>query len=170
MTADSSTGPLGGDRGILDTLPDGVLVADADGVVRQANDVARQLLGAEELLGRPLAEVLPLQDLDGREWYAFTDPYEGLNIRRMQVEQAWRLPDGTETSVDDPASPALLSAHLGREVTLLREDDDGDDDGLHDGVGHFDDGPVSLLGTASVGAVADDLGAPVPTSRSDPAT
>ncbi|MFC3688072.1 MOSC domain-containing protein [Aquipuribacter hungaricus] len=78
-----------------------------------------------------------------------------------------RLPDGTETSADDPAAPALLSAHLGREVTLLREAD-GSSDGLHDGVGHFDDGPVSLLGTASVGAVADDLGAPVPTSRFRP--
>lgn len=79
-----------------------------------------------------------------------------------------RLPDGTETSVDDPAAPALLSASLGREVALVRETDDGSDDGLHDGVGHFDDGPVSLLGTASVAAVADDLGAPVPSSRFRP--
>ena len=87
------------DDSVLDTLPDGVLVADADGVVRHANDMARRLLGTDDLVGRPLAEVVALQNLDGHEWYTLTDPYEGLNIRRMQAEQAWRLPDGTELLV-----------------------------------------------------------------------
>ena len=88
-----------GDERLLDTLPDGVLVADADGVVRHANDMARRLLGTEQLVGRPLADVVALQDLDGHDWYTATDPYRGLNIRRMQAEQAWRLPDGTELLV-----------------------------------------------------------------------
>ena len=87
------------DRALLDTLPDGVLVADADGLVRHANDMAQRLLGTEPLVGRRLAEVLPLQDLDGHDWYTATKPYRGLNIRRMQAEQAWRLPDGTELLV-----------------------------------------------------------------------
>jgi signal transduction histidine kinase len=87
------------DEGLLDTLPDGVLVADADGLVRHANDMAGRLLGTDSLVGRRLADVLPLQDLDGHEWYAATQPYDGLNIRRMQAEQAWRLPDGTELLV-----------------------------------------------------------------------
>jgi signal transduction histidine kinase len=87
------------DRGLLDLLPDGVVIAGPDGTIRHANDVALQLLGVVDILGRPLSEVLLLQDLDGREWYAHTDPYDGLNIRRMQAEQAWRLPDGTELLV-----------------------------------------------------------------------
>ena len=94
MTTDSW-----GDDSLLDTLPDGVLVADADGVVRHANDMARRLLGTDALVGRPLADVVNLQDLDGHDWYTVTDPYDGLNIRRMQAEQAWRLPDGTEVLV-----------------------------------------------------------------------
>ena len=85
--------------GLLDTLPDGVLVADAEGVVRHANDMARRLLGSEQLVGRPLAEVVALQDLDGHDWYTATNPYAGLNIRQMQAEQAWRLADGTELLV-----------------------------------------------------------------------
>ncbi len=87
------------DEGLLDTLPDGVLVADADGVVRHANDMARRLLGTDDIVGRSLAEVVTLQDLDGHDWYGLTEPYRGLNIRRMQAEQAWRLADGTELLV-----------------------------------------------------------------------
>src|SRR5687768_15076766 len=90
--------PMAGDR-LLDTLPDGVLIADGDGVVTHANDIAAQLLGFGDPIGRQLSEVLPLQDLDGHDWYGITDPYDGLNIRRMQAEQAWRLPDGTELLV-----------------------------------------------------------------------
>ncbi len=96
MTPEATTSQ--GDA-LLDLLPDGVLVADAEGVVRHANDVAGELLGTPDLVGRPLAEVVALQDLDGREWYEVTDPYRGLSTRRMQVEQAWRLPDGTELLV-----------------------------------------------------------------------
>ena len=84
---------------LLDILPDGVLIADRDGVVTHANDIATMLLGIENPIGRQLSEVLLLQDLDGHDWYGVTDPYDGLNIRRMQAEQAWRLPDGTELLV-----------------------------------------------------------------------
>jgi signal transduction histidine kinase len=98
MTSEPSTGSSTDDP-LLDTLPDGVLVADADGVVRHANDMARRLLGTDELVGRSLSDVVALQDLDGHDWYTLTDPYDGLNIRRMQAEQAWRLPDGTELLV-----------------------------------------------------------------------
>jgi signal transduction histidine kinase len=91
--------PRWGDGVLLDSLPDGVLVAGADGVVRHANDMAEHLLCSEELVGRTLAEVVALQDLEGRDWYTVTAPYDGLNIRRMQAEQAWHLPDGTELLV-----------------------------------------------------------------------
>jgi signal transduction histidine kinase len=94
MPSESSAGD-----DVLDLLPDGVLVADAHGVVVRANDMAHSLLGAETLVGRPLREVVELQDNDGRDWFTVTAPYTGLRIRRLQAEQAWRLPDGTELLV-----------------------------------------------------------------------
>lgn len=84
---------------LLDALPDGVLLADADGIVTHANDMARRLLRTDDLVGRPLAEAVALQDLDGRDWFTVTAPYSGPGIRTMQVEQAWRLGDGTELLV-----------------------------------------------------------------------
>lgn len=53
------------------------------------------------------------------------------------------FPDGTTYGVDDAAAAERLSVHVGRPVAFARETD----------VDHFDDGPVSLLGTASVQAV-----------------
>jgi signal transduction histidine kinase len=113
------TESLAGDR-LLDTLPDGVLVADRDGVVRHANDLARELLGANGLVGRQLAEVLALQDLDGRDWYGVTEPYRGLNIRRMQAEQAWRLSDGTELLVTTRMCRAAPTAPVEHVTVSLR--------------------------------------------------
>jgi PAS domain S-box-containing protein len=87
------------DADLLESLPDGAVVADESGIVTHVNDRARRLLGVHEVVGRPLREVIALQDLEGRDWYTATDPYGGLGIRRMQAEQAWRLSDGTELLV-----------------------------------------------------------------------
>lgn len=54
------------------------------------------------------------------------------------------LPDGSRCNPEDPLAGELLSRHLGQPVTLAQET----------GTSHFDDGPVSLLGLASVQAVA----------------
>jgi signal transduction histidine kinase len=89
----------GADAHLLDSLPDGVLLADGTGTVTHANDMARRLLGNDALVGRSLAEAVTLQDLDGRDWFTVTAPYSGPGIRTMQVEQAWRLGDGTELLV-----------------------------------------------------------------------
>ena len=83
----------------LDALPDGVLVADAAGTVVTANDAAHRLLEQEQLVGRPLLEVMALQDLQGCEWADVAAPYTGFPFRRHLVEQAWRLSDGTELLV-----------------------------------------------------------------------
>ena len=63
------------------------------------------------------------------------------------------LPDGSAVPVDQAA--AAVSDHVGQPVTLVRETD----------VDHFDDGPVSLLGLASVHAVEAELGAAVDPGR-----
>ncbi len=89
----------GEDDALLDLLPDGVVVADADGVVTRVNTPGRKLLGVRDPVGKRLADVLALQDHDGNDWYACADPYAGLAIRTRQAEQAWYLADGTELLV-----------------------------------------------------------------------
>ncbi|GAA1218508.1 ATP-binding protein [Kitasatospora nipponensis] len=72
-----------------DDLPDGLLVADAQGLVVCFNRAAARLTGIrpEQALGRPLEEALPLEDLDGRRWWPLSDPYGGLAIRTRQPER-----------------------------------------------------------------------------------
>jgi signal transduction histidine kinase len=84
-------------RRLYDALPDGVLVADADGLVVLANAPARRMLGAD-LVGEPL-RALPLQDSEGRDWFAVNVPYDGLASRTGLPEQSWLLPDGREVLV-----------------------------------------------------------------------
>ncbi len=83
-------------------LPDGVLVADADGNVVEVNPAAERLLGcaAEHLLGRSYADVLPLQDEQGRDWWSCTDPYAGLASRTRQPERRLQLVREGGASVD----------------------------------------------------------------------
>jgi PAS domain S-box-containing protein len=77
------------DKGVYDELPDGVLVLDAGGQVHLANPAAARILGApvDELVGRPLEDVLPLDDLQGRDWWACLKPFSGLDTRSRQSEQ-----------------------------------------------------------------------------------
>ena len=113
---------------LLDTLPDGVVIADSTGTVTHANDMAHRLLGTDKLLGRPLRDVVALQDLDGRDWFTVTAPYTGLRIRTMQAEQTWRLADGTELLVTaricrrapwEPVDRVVLSLRSARARAAL---------------------------------------------------
>lgn len=65
------------------------------------------------------------------------------------------LPTGEELLTQDPLVAATLSRFLGRPVAVASESD----------VSHFDDGPVSLLGLASVDALSADVGAAVDPTR-----
>ena len=78
------------DKAAYDELPDGVLVAGADGRIVLLNPAAERLLGttADAALGRDYREVLPLTDEQGRDWWACTDPYGGLRSRRRQPERS----------------------------------------------------------------------------------
>ncbi len=70
------------------------------------------MLGVDDaatLVGRPLAEVLRLQDTDGNAWVTCNKPYDGLRTRTAITEQSWLLTDGTEV---------LVAARLGRDVPL----------------------------------------------------
>ncbi len=85
----------------LHALPDGVLVADRQGIVRVVNEMAIRMLGTPpgEAVGRELIEVLLLRDQDGRAWCEANQPYAGLPSRTGVPEQSWLLPDGTEVLV-----------------------------------------------------------------------
>ncbi|MCW2614097.1 MAG: sensor histidine kinase [Frankiales bacterium] len=89
------------EKAAYDDLPDGVVVADADGRVVAFNPAAARLLGttADSALGRPLGDVLPLTDDQGRDWWACTDPYGGLSSRTRQPERQLVLAGGSDLLV-----------------------------------------------------------------------
>src|SRR4051812_22179322 len=80
-----------------------------------------------------------------------------LELRARELDGAIlvEFPDGTETPIDSNEIAERLSTHLGRPVTVAKETD----------VSHFDDGPVSLAGTASIEALAEARGEPVDPTR-----
>ncbi|MEV0264088.1 ATP-binding protein [Streptomyces sp. NPDC050617] len=96
-----------------DDLPDGLVVADETGKVTCFNAAAARIteLPPAEAIGRPLESALPLEDLEGRRWWALTDPYGGLAIRAGQPERNLLLPGGREVLVsaryvrDRPTGP-----------------------------------------------------------------
>lgn len=84
-----------------DELPDGVVIADRDGRVIVFNRAAARItgIGAESALGHRLADALPLEDLEGRNWWRHTEPYGGLAIRTGQPETQLLLPGGRDVLV-----------------------------------------------------------------------
>jgi signal transduction histidine kinase len=120
-------------RRAVDSLPDGVLIADADGVVRLVNDRAAALLGvrAEAAEGAPLDEVLAVTNQDGVGWVACTRPYDGLVTRTGVPEQSWVLPSGEEVLVTarihravglGPVTDVAISLRSGRARARLDRD------------------------------------------------
>ncbi len=81
------------DSGGYDELPDGLLVADARGCVVALNPAGARLVGrsVDDAVGCSYAEVLPLVDSAGRDWWACTRPYDGLAIRSGQPERLLTL-------------------------------------------------------------------------------
>jgi hypothetical protein len=105
-----------------DALPDGVVVAGADGRVLVLNPAAARMLGttAERALGHDYRDVMPLVDDQGRDWWKCTDPYDGLRTRSRQPEVSLSLPAGgdllvTASYVRDP------DRRLVRLVVCLRD-------------------------------------------------
>jgi signal transduction histidine kinase len=84
------------DKRAYDDLPDGVLVADPSGTVIVVNPAAERILAssADWLVGRALGEVLPLDDLQGRDWWECVQPLAGLDTRTRQPEQRLIVREG----------------------------------------------------------------------------
>ncbi len=84
-----------------DELPDGLIVADGDGVVTIFNRAAERLTGiaAKDAVGAKLPAALPLIDSEGRCWWQMSRPYDGLSTRTRHPECSLYLSDGTELLV-----------------------------------------------------------------------
>jgi hypothetical protein len=81
---------------MADELPDGLVVADDTGRVVVYNRAAVRLTGiaAEQAIGKYVYDVLPFRDDDGRDWWMFVDPYNGLATRTRHPERSLVLGEG----------------------------------------------------------------------------
>ncbi len=86
---------------MADELPDGLVVADDAGRVVVYNRAAVRLTGvaASDAIGKYVYDVLPFRDDDGRDWWMFVDPYNGLATRTRHPERSLFLADGLEVLV-----------------------------------------------------------------------
>lgn len=103
-----------------DLLPDGVVIAGADGVVTLVNGPAARMLGPVTVVGAALAEAMALQDQDGNDWFATVRPYDGLGTRSGIPEQAWHTADGTELLVHTRLWRARHDAPVEQVAVVLR--------------------------------------------------
>lgn len=106
---------------LADDLPDGLVVADADGRVLLVNAAARRLTGlGDSALGADVREVLPLQDTAGRRWWDCTDPWGGLAIRTGHRERLLLGPGGRELLVTAKYVRPGRSQPVTRVLLVLR--------------------------------------------------
>ena len=97
---------LSGDQDLTaDELPDGLVVADDAGRVVVFNRAAARLTGlaTEEAIGKYVFDVLPFRDNDGRDWWMFVDPYNGLPTRTRHPERSLFLTDGPAGGYPGPS-------------------------------------------------------------------
>ncbi|MFJ9390191.1 ATP-binding protein [Nocardioides sp. NPDC101246] len=109
-------------RELADALPDGVVVADADGAVVLVSTLAGRMLGVDPVasLGKPLGDVLTLSNTEGQTWAEANRPYDTLRTVTGTPEQAWLLPDGTEVLVVSTIRRPSLEADVDQVSISLR--------------------------------------------------
>ncbi|GAA2742223.1 ATP-binding protein [Terrabacter aerolatus] len=86
---------------VAELLPDGLVVVGSDRRIHFANAEALRILDcdASALVGRTLADGLPLTDKYGRDWWAHTDPWNGLPSRPGHREKLLVAPRGQDVLV-----------------------------------------------------------------------
>ena len=82
-------------------LPDGLVVVGGDRRIRFVNAEALRILECDsaELVGLLLGDGLPLTDKYGRDWWAHTDPWNGLASRTGHREKLLVAPKGHDVLV-----------------------------------------------------------------------
>ncbi|WP_313021796.1 ATP-binding protein [Mobilicoccus sp.] len=110
---------------VLDSLPDGVVVVGPDRRVEVVNPRAAQLLGrrAEDVVGTPVAEALPLLDTAGHPWWDVVDPWGGLDIRTGHRERMLLLPGRGRVLVTMSFVREAPRGAVVRVVVALRDTD-----------------------------------------------
>lgn len=106
-----------------DLLPDGVLVADARGLVVGLNPAGARILRLDvhASIGRPFTEVLPLSDPAGRDWWRCVAPYGGLATRTGHPERYLLLADGRDLFVTARFVRAEACGPLVRLIVCFRD-------------------------------------------------
>ncbi len=109
--------------GLLEDLPDGVIVVGGDARVEVVNTSAERCTGLRRsaLVGRDVRTALPLQDTTGRDWWACTDPFRGLATRTGHKERLLVLPGDHEVLVTARYVRSGRSAPVERVVLQLRD-------------------------------------------------
>ena len=108
---------------VCDVHPDGLLVADEQGFIVYVNKRAAVIIGtpSSELLGQDIRTALPLQENDGRSWWACTDPWKGLAIRSGHREKLLIIPGRTEVLVTASYVRPGRSMPVTQVVVALRD-------------------------------------------------
>jgi signal transduction histidine kinase len=109
--------------GVCDRHPDGLVVADDQGLIVYVNPRATSIVGisAEELLGQDLRKAIPLQEYDGRSWWDATDPWNGLAIRTGHREKLLVIPGMHEVLVTALYVRPGRSMPVSQVVVALRD-------------------------------------------------
>ena len=107
---------------LLEDLPDGVVVVDADARVEFVNASAERSLGLfrADVLGADVRTAVPLKDTTGRDWWACTDPWAGLAIRTGHRERLLVAGGGREMLVTAKYVRPGRGAPVSRVVLQLR--------------------------------------------------
>lgn len=81
---------------VCELLPDGVITVFGDGTIEHANRRAGQICGTrpEDLDGQPVTKALPLQGLNGCDWWAVSEPSRSLRTTTGHREKTLILPNG----------------------------------------------------------------------------
>jgi signal transduction histidine kinase len=108
---------------VCDVHPDGLLVADEQGLLVYVNAQAALIVGtpAAELLGRDIRTAIPLQENDGRSWWACADPWKGLAIRTGHREKLLIIPGRQEVLVTAKYVRPGRSMPVSQVVVALRD-------------------------------------------------
>lgn len=79
-------------------FPDGLVMTDGQGLITVFNAQAEEVTGlrAQEVVGRPAGEMLPLYDDGGHDWWKCGPPGEDRPIPERFAERRLLLGDGTE--------------------------------------------------------------------------
>ena len=95
------TNPPPGVTEMADVLPDGLVVVDGQQTLVFCSARAGRLMDVdyEGILGRPVREVLPLHDSDGRAWWDYADPWNSLHTVTGHREKLLWTSTGVELLV-----------------------------------------------------------------------